>query len=121
MGAIINAYKILIAKHEMKIHSEDLGADGRILLTLISIKWDGRVWIELAQDSDRWFVKKDSALRTEANFLLFVVDKPETETSITLRLVHCGPTAWCVPVALMSSPDVLDNPSTTSFTYSFSP
>jgi hypothetical protein len=35
MGKIINAYKILVGKHEGKDHSEDLGTDGRITLEWI--------------------------------------------------------------------------------------
>jgi len=34
---------------------EDLVVDGRIILRLIFRKWDGdMVWIDLAQDVDRW-------------------------------------------------------------------
>jgi hypothetical protein len=36
-------------------HLADPGVDGRIILKLISKKWDGNMdWIELAQDRDRW-------------------------------------------------------------------
>jgi len=37
-------------------HLEDPGIDGRIILRLIFRKWDVGVWIwiELAQDRDRW-------------------------------------------------------------------
>jgi hypothetical protein len=34
---------------------EDLGVDGRIISKWIFTKWDGGiVWIDLAQDRDRW-------------------------------------------------------------------
>jgi hypothetical protein len=34
---------------------EDLGVDGRIISKWIFTKWDGgMVWIDLAQDRDRW-------------------------------------------------------------------
>jgi len=34
---------------------EDPGIDGRIILQLISNKWDwGMDWIDLAHDTDRW-------------------------------------------------------------------
>jgi hypothetical protein len=37
-------------------HLEDPGVDGRIILRYIFRKWDGwgLVWIDLAQDWDRW-------------------------------------------------------------------
>jgi hypothetical protein len=36
-------------------HLEDPGVDGRIILRWIFPKWDeGMVWIDLAQDRDRW-------------------------------------------------------------------
>jgi hypothetical protein len=39
---------------ERKHHLEDPGVDGRIILKLISEKWDESVdWIDLAQDRDR--------------------------------------------------------------------
>jgi len=37
-------------------HLEDLDADGRIILRWIFRKWDvGHDWIDLAQDTDRWW------------------------------------------------------------------
>jgi hypothetical protein len=36
-------------------HLEDPGVDGRIILKWIFKKWDGgMVWIDMAQDRDRW-------------------------------------------------------------------
>jgi hypothetical protein len=43
MGEIINAYKIYSEILKRKGHLEDQGVDGRIILTLILIKHDGRV------------------------------------------------------------------------------
>ena len=43
-------------KPEGRNHLGDQGVDGRIILKLIFEKWDGGVnWIDLAQDSDRWW------------------------------------------------------------------
>jgi len=39
-------------------HLEDLGVDGRIILSWIFRKWNvgGMDWIDLAQDGDRWWM-----------------------------------------------------------------
>jgi hypothetical protein len=45
-----------VGKPEGRNHLGDPGVDGRIILKLIFEKWDGGVnWIDLAQDSDRWW------------------------------------------------------------------
>jgi hypothetical protein len=37
-------------------HVQDPGVDGRIILKWIFKQWDGDMdWIELAQDTDRWW------------------------------------------------------------------
>jgi hypothetical protein len=56
MGATRNAYRILVGKPEGK---RPLGRPrcrwvDNIKMDLIEIGWDGRDWIELAQDSDQW-------------------------------------------------------------------
>jgi len=39
-----------------RVHLEDLGIDGKIILKYILKKWDGAMdWIDLAQDRDRWW------------------------------------------------------------------
>ena len=44
-----------MGKPEGKNHLEDAGVDGRIMLKWIFRKWDGgMVWIDLAQNEDRW-------------------------------------------------------------------
>ena len=48
-------YRVLVGKPEGRDHLENPGADGRIILRWIMMKWDGGMdWIDLAQDRDRW-------------------------------------------------------------------
>ena len=48
-------YMVLVWKPEEKRHLEDPGVDGRIILRLIFRKWfGGMLWIDLAQNRDRW-------------------------------------------------------------------
>jgi hypothetical protein len=35
-------------------HSEDLGVDGKIILDIGEIGWEGVVWVHLPQDTDQW-------------------------------------------------------------------
>jgi hypothetical protein len=56
MGATRNAYRILVGKPEGK---RPLGRPRRKLMDNIKMDlgetgWDGRDWIELAQDRDQW-------------------------------------------------------------------
>jgi hypothetical protein len=56
MGAMTNAYRILVGKPERK---RPLGRQKRrwvdnIKMDLGEIGWDGRDWMELAQDRDQW-------------------------------------------------------------------
>jgi hypothetical protein len=56
MGETRNAYRILVGKPEGK---RPLGRQRRrwldnIKMDLGEIGWDGRDWIELAQDMDQW-------------------------------------------------------------------
>jgi hypothetical protein len=56
MGETRNAYRILVGKPEGK---RPLGRPRRrwvnnIKMYLGEIRWDGRDWIELAQDRDQW-------------------------------------------------------------------
>jgi hypothetical protein len=56
MGETRNAYRILVGKPEGK---RPLGRPRRrwvdnIKMDLGEIGWDGREWIELAQDRDQW-------------------------------------------------------------------
>jgi hypothetical protein len=56
MGETRNAYRILVGKPEGK---RSLGRPRRrwvvnIKMDLGEIGWDGRDWIELAQDRDQW-------------------------------------------------------------------
>jgi hypothetical protein len=38
-----------------RVHLEDPGIDGKIILSWIFRKWDGGMdWIDLAQDRDKW-------------------------------------------------------------------
>jgi hypothetical protein len=58
IGATRNAYRILVGKPEGK---KPLGRPRRwwvdnIKMDLRKIGWDGRDWIELAQDRDQWRV-----------------------------------------------------------------
>jgi hypothetical protein len=50
-----DTYRIVVGKPEGKSYSEELGADGSIMLKWILKKWDGGMeWIDLAQDRERW-------------------------------------------------------------------
>jgi hypothetical protein len=56
MGETRNAYRILVGKPE---GNRPLGRPRRrwvdyIKMDLREIEWDGRDWIELAQDRDQW-------------------------------------------------------------------
>jgi hypothetical protein len=56
MGERMNAYRILVGKPEGK---RQLGRPRRrwvdnIKMDLREVEWDGRDWIDLAQDRDRW-------------------------------------------------------------------
>jgi hypothetical protein len=56
MGENNNAYRILVGKPEGK---RPLGRPRRrwvdnIKMDLIEVGWDGRDWIDLAQNRDRW-------------------------------------------------------------------
>jgi hypothetical protein len=48
-GSLRNAYKI----SKVRDHSEDISLDGKIILEW-KIRWEGREWIHLAQDSEQW-------------------------------------------------------------------
>jgi hypothetical protein len=56
MGETINAYRILVGKPE---GNRTLGRPKRrwvdnIKMDIREIGWDGRDWIEMAQDRDQW-------------------------------------------------------------------
>jgi hypothetical protein len=56
MGETMNAYRILVGKPEGK---RPLGRPrhrwvDNIKIDLTEIGWDGRDWLELAQDRDQW-------------------------------------------------------------------
>jgi hypothetical protein len=53
MGETRNAYKILVGKPEGKRPLGHRWVDN-ITMELGEIGWDGRDWIELAQDRDQW-------------------------------------------------------------------
>ena len=56
IGERKGAYTDLVGKLREKDHFEDPGLDGRLMLTWVFRKWDGRGmdWIDLDQDRDRW-------------------------------------------------------------------
>jgi hypothetical protein len=50
------ACRVLVGKHEGTSHLEDPGIDGWIILKWSFEKWNGGMdWIDLAQDTDRWW------------------------------------------------------------------
>jgi hypothetical protein len=64
MGETRNAYRILVGKPEGK---KPLGRPRRrwannIKMDLREIGWDGRDWIELAQDRDQWRALVNTAM-----------------------------------------------------------
>jgi hypothetical protein len=64
MGETRNAYRILVGKPEGK---RPLGRPRRrsvdnIKMDVREIGWDGRDWIELAQDIDRWRALGNTAI-----------------------------------------------------------
>jgi hypothetical protein len=55
IGERRGVYRVLMGKPERRDHLEEPGIDGRIILRWSFRKWDGgTVWIDLAQDRDRW-------------------------------------------------------------------
>jgi hypothetical protein len=55
MGEMGNAYKLLVRTPEGKIHLEDLGVDGRIILKRVLEKYGGGIdWIHLTRGRDQW-------------------------------------------------------------------
>jgi len=44
MGESRSVHKVLVGKPEEKVHSEDPGVNGRIILRRIFRKWDVRAW-----------------------------------------------------------------------------
>jgi hypothetical protein len=52
---IFYEYKVWWGNLRERVHLEDPGIDGRILLRWIFRKWDGSLdWIDLAQNRNRW-------------------------------------------------------------------
>jgi hypothetical protein len=56
MGERSGVYnRVLVGKPEERVHLEDQGTDGKIILRRIFGKWDGGMdWIDLPQDRDKW-------------------------------------------------------------------
>ena len=55
MGDKRAAYRLLVWKPDGRKALEDRSVEGRIILKWIFEKWEGgMVWIDLAQDRDRW-------------------------------------------------------------------
>jgi len=55
MGEIRGAYRVLVGKPEGQRSLQDPTVDRRIILRWIFGKWDeGRDWIDLAWDTNRW-------------------------------------------------------------------
>jgi transcription termination factor 2 len=68
MGETRNAYRILVGKPEGR---RPLGRPRRmwvdnIKMNLGEIEWDGRDWIELAQDRDQWMALVSTVINLRA-------------------------------------------------------
>jgi hypothetical protein len=68
LGETRNAYRILVGKPEGK---RPLGRPRRrwvdnIKMNLREIGWDGRDWIELAQDMEQWRTLVNTAMKLQA-------------------------------------------------------
>ena len=48
------AYRVVVQRPEGKSHLEELGIDGRIMLTILQ-GWGGMDWIAVTQDRNRWW------------------------------------------------------------------
>jgi hypothetical protein len=54
-GGRRGTYSVLCGNLRERDPLQDIGVDGKIILTLIFKKWVGDTdWIDLAQDRDRW-------------------------------------------------------------------
>jgi hypothetical protein len=59
MGEKRGAHRLLEGKLREKDHLEDQAADGRIILDRMNLKEifsEGVIWIDLAQDWDKWLI-----------------------------------------------------------------
>jgi hypothetical protein len=45
---------------------EDLAADGRTILHLQEVAWGGMEWIDLAQDTNRWWAVVSAVMNLRA-------------------------------------------------------
>jgi hypothetical protein len=48
---------------EGRVHSEDVGVAGRIILKWIVKKFDGEAWTDLAQDRDKWCTAVNTVMK----------------------------------------------------------